>query len=95
MFEGNYKSFNASLLEAWYGCYLNLNSIPLSDHLSLDEMNQLLFKKLDVFNEIYSRISLRFQGTPNTFNFARLMSSSSISTAGLTSLYPPLFFSMN
>ena len=56
MFEGNFTAFNVPLKDAKFGCILLLKSIPLSDHLSTKEMDQLLFYKPKINPEIYTRI---------------------------------------
>ena len=95
LFEGNFTAFNVTLNKTVYGCILLLKFIPLSDHLSTKEMDQLLFRKYKTNPEIYSRISLYIYGTPDTFTFGKAVNTSSISTAGLTQVFSPTYYLIN
>ena len=92
MFEGDNITFKVTLNETVYGCQLNLNFIPLSDHLSSKEMDQLLFFKSETKLEIYSRFSLLIYVASDTFTFGKTVNSSSISTAGHTEVYSPTYY---
>ena len=83
MFEGTEVYFKVSFEDGKDECFFYLESIPLENYLSSIEMDQLLFTKLNEFNEIVSRIFLFIDNSQSKFTFGKYAYRSSISTAGL------------
>ena len=101
MAENQYLTFNVPLRFYDIGCIFYLNEIPLTDHLTSDQMDELLLSKPPDYPELYSRIVYSFyisQSTTNTssqYVFRRINSNSEISTAGLTMTVNPAYIEMN
>ena len=69
--------------------------VKLSDYLTANEMDQLLFYKDNTLAEVKSRVSFSIYGAPETTNSMKSMNSYTISSAGPTSASSLTYVMMN
>ena len=86
MFDGKLKHFNVPFNTTEFGCSMLLRGIPIEDHLSPTEMDQLLFMQYSNIDQFYSRLSTHIVGCPNGTLLLRDINTTSISTAGPTTV---------